>query len=499
MGKGARSNKKHAETFRTQQKEAEARESGLRRTRIIAVIAAAVVICAIAALFVRAFVRDTRNSNGYYMRNAVAVSNDKVSVDAAQMSYFFFNRVNNTLASYYSLYSSYYYNQYSTFSSFMKNMTGLDMSASMKTQYRGSVTWFDYFMDLAEKDVRSYIALYSKAVDSGMSLTEDDLANIKTRAAEVDLSNYSTGINTDDVENALKLKTLADIYKYTMADGIEITDAELGSYFDEHYTDYTYIDYMVFSFEYGTDGTVGTKDEAKEWADRAAASSSREDFEAIISEAVGKANAAESIDEAVITKKAFVESEAIKKLFDKEMKENDTFITDSDMGEGKGAYFVYMLLKSPYMDENKTVDVRHILISSYEEDDEKKAEAERIYALFEASDKSEEAFAELARRYSEDESSLVRGGLYRRVQEGGTTSAAFDEWCFGTERAPGDCGVTQTSYGYHVMYFAGYDLGRSMASAYDDLLDEKLLDAVAALEEVYPVSFDSEAYNTINT
>ena len=49
------------------------------------------------------------------------------------------------------------------------------------------------------------------------------------------------------------------------------------------------------------------------------------------------------------------------------------------------------------------------------------------------------------------------------------------------------------------MYFAGYDLGRSMASAYDDLLDEKLLDAVAALEEVYPVSFDSEAYNTINT
>lgn len=499
MGKGARSNKKHAEAFRAQQKEAAARDVGLRRTRIIAVIAAAVVICAIAALFIRAFVRDTRNSNGYYMRNAVAVSNDKVSVDAAQMSYFFFNRVNNTLANYYSLYSSYYYTQYSTFSSFLKDMTGLDLSASLKTQYRGSVTWFDYFMDLAEKDVSSYIALYSKAVDSGLYLTEDDLANIKTRTAEVDLSDYGTGINAGDVENALKLKTLADIYKYTVADGTEITDAELGSYFDEHYTDYTYIDYMVYSFEYGTDGTVGTKDEAKSWADRAAASSDREGFEAIISEAVGKANAADAIDEAVITKKAFVASEAITKLFEKEMKENDTFITENTTDEDKGAYFVYMLLKSPYMDEEKTVDVRHILISSYEDDDEKKAEAERIYALFEASDGSEEAFAALARRYSEDESSLVRGGLYRRVQEGGTTSAAFDEWCFGTERAPGDSGVTQTSYGYHVMYFVGYDIGKSLASAYDDLIDEKISDVIAALEEEYPVSFDSEAYKTINT
>ena len=29
----------------------------------------------------------------------------------------------------------------------------------------------------------------------------------------------------------------------------------------------------------------------------------------------------------------------------------------------------------------------------------------------------------------------------------------FEDWCFDSSRQPGDTGIVQTSYGYHVMYF----------------------------------------------
>ena len=29
----------------------------------------------------------------------------------------------------------------------------------------------------------------------------------------------------------------------------------------------------------------------------------------------------------------------------------------------------------------------------------------------------------------------------------------FNDWCFDASRQPGDTGVVETSYGYHVMYF----------------------------------------------
>ena len=33
--------------------------------------------------------------------------------------------------------------------------------------------------------------------------------------------------------------------------------------------------------------------------------------------------------------------------------------------------------------------------------------------------------------------------------------AAFNDWCFDSSRKPGDTGIVETTYGYHVMYFVG--------------------------------------------
>ena len=119
--------------------------------------------------------------------------------------------------------------------------------------------------------------------------------------------------------------------------------------------------------------------------------------------------------------------------------------------------------------ETPNVDVRHILIipatSSSEGDDGTEAQTEDQTAAREAAlakaqdilkeylqDESEEHFAELAGKYSEDPGSKDNGGLYEDVYPGQMVPS-FNDWCFDASRKPGDVAIVETDYGYHVMYF----------------------------------------------
>ena len=84
------------------------------------------------------------------------------------------------------------------------------------------------------------------------------------------------------------------------------------------------------------------------------------------------------------------------------------------------------------------------------------------------------------------------------MQKGGSSAAAFDDWCFGEEdRQAGDSAVVKTTYGYHVMYFVGEDLPKSRAKAYDDLVSERYKAVYDALIEECAVTVNAEAYDTI--
>lgn len=65
-------------------------------------------------------------------------------------------------------------------------------------------------------------------------------------------------------------------------------------------------------------------------------------------------------------------------------------------------------------------------------------------------DKTEEAFAELAKEYSED-SNAEDGGIYEDVTEGYMV-AEFENWSLAEGRKAGDVGIVETTYGYHIMY-----------------------------------------------
>ena len=45
---------------------------------------------------------------------------------------------------------------------------------------------------------------------------------------------------------------------------------------------------------------------------------------------------------------------------------------------------------------------------------------------------------------------------------------AFDSWCFDESRKPGDTGIVESEYGYHVMYFVGNNISYRQAMLEED-------------------------------
>ena len=156
-----------------------------------------------------------------------------------------------------------------------------------------------------------------------------------------------------------------------------------------------------------------------------------------------------------------------------------------------------------YLPEVDTINVRHILINTQaipsdataeqkaeieKANADAKAEAERIYTEWKNGAATEESFAQLAKKYTQDPGSAAEGGLYENVAKGEMV-AEFDTWCFDESRKAGDTDIIESAYGYHIMYFVGdseavyEDPNDAVAGPlYDAWLDE--LFAVEDLEKM---------------
>ncbi len=152
-------------------------------------------------------------------------------------------------------------------------------------------------------------------------------------------------------------------------------------------------------------------------------------------------------------------------------------------------------------DEPNMVNVRHILIkpspTGEKEDGESgdaeltdqdwaaaKQRASDLLAQWQSGEATEDTFALLASENTEDPGSQGTGGLYEGVYPGEMV-AAFNDWCFEENRQPGDTGIVETEYGYHIMYFSAtldhahwYETAEQdyLASRQQDILDSLTAD-----------------------
>lgn len=152
-------------------------------------------------------------------------------------------------------------------------------------------------------------------------------------------------------------------------------------------------------------------------------------------------------------------------------KEGDITVIPYTSGSGENevvnGYYV-VRFGSVTTNEFAMKNVRHVLIkfeggktdsttgaTIYSDAEKAKAKlnAEKLLAEWEAGDKSEESFIELAKKNSKD-GNAAQGGLYEDVYPGKMV-APFEDWCYDESRKAGDYGIVETDFGYHIMFFVG--------------------------------------------
>ena len=221
------------------------------------------------------------------------------------------------------------------------------------------------------------------------------------------------------------------------------------------------------------------------------------------------------------------DSDFLKWAFAKNTAIGSTYVLEN---EGSG-YTVYMMSAPVHHAPNaKTYDVRHILISfpeteegEEEEKDDVKVEmldtsaydvtvdidvdientgdkelynkAQDILKEYLDGDKTEAAFAELAKKYSED--NAEDGGLYEAVHQGQMV-AEFENWSLADGREYGDVGIVESPYGYHIMYHVAAAETTWMDTIKDDLATEEQNEFAEKLVESDDVKIENENQSTLD-
>ncbi len=396
----------------------------------------------------------------------------------------------------YHMASQYYTwaNQYSTY----VELLGIDTSSGisgLSTQscpLMNDGTWMDYFTAMGEQELLQIQVLCDYAEANGITLTEEELAEIDADLEETktyaELMGYGSEKNfyklnygsavTPEVARQEGIRgTLANKVLTEYVAALEFSDAELEEYYQSLGGEYDYFDYSYYYTETEADAQAVLDAYNKAEGD---------DIEAKLDEAVKSVEADSAAAHIDMTAGSYLTS-TYKTWLMEQSKAGEATLAASDAGE----YYV-VVFRGREDNHYNMANIRHILVMAEASEDgsysdEAKAaakkEAEDILAQWKAGAATEESFAELANSLSEDSGSNTNGGLYESVIKGQMVEE-FDEFCFAGHKV-GDTAVVygeSSAYaGYHVMYFAGEGDLYSNAIAKDALSSGELESFLSSL------------------
>ncbi len=419
-----------------QQKELEEQKSARRTTLIFAV-------CALVFI---AFVGFTLlNNSGVLKRSAKAATINGETYTVSDVAYYYYN----------------------TRAGILNSNTDLTNSSLRGQEYTASEdfdTWYDYAVDQSFRSIANISAVVKAAKADGYSSPDVDstvnetLENLKASAAS---SNYTVSdyikaifgglLTRGEFTKKLTEAALAESYVNAKAQPSGYTDAELQAELDADPNSYYSVTYeaVVFpSSSFATDAVEATDTTPAVEADdgSAAALEAAQSTLAAYREGKSLEYLADELGGTYMDTASTYStgSDMLDWLFDDARKAGDADVLDyTYYGFPMGSVMVVFHDKA--LADYHTVNIRHILV-------EDEAAAKDLLAQFEAGEKTEDAFAALATENSTDTGSAENGGLYENVSVGQMVKP-FEAWCFDESRQPGDTGIVETDYGYHVMYF----------------------------------------------
>ena len=478
----------------TERQLAEQKEAKKVKAYTIAFVA---VMAVIVTIFLVTSVIGFINTSGIREKSTVAMTVGENELSNADLNYFFMDSVNQ------------FYSQNGSYAS----LFGLDLTKPLDEQVFDTTTggtWADYFLDSAKESAHSVYTLADLAAAEGHTLTEDEQATVDSAvsyagiyagmygygSAEAYLkAMYGNGATEKSYRTYVEKSLLAESFYNAYAESLDYDDAALREAEAENfsaYSSFTYNYYYLATSRFlkgGTtseDGTTVTYSDEEKAASVTAAEEAAKSLigEDIISaETLDLAISALEVNAGTDAASTFAEDTLYKSVTevirdwvaDESRVDGDmtcipstTTTTNEDGTETSTVNGYYVVLFHSRNDNTFAMkNVRHILAKfeggttdengtttySDEEKAAAKAEAEALLEEWKSGDANEDSFAALANEKSDDGDGTT-GGLFENIVPTSNYVENFLNWSL-EAATPGQTGIVETEYGYHVMYFVG--------------------------------------------
>ncbi|MBQ2775122.1 MAG: peptidylprolyl isomerase [Clostridia bacterium] len=479
LAQSAKKNQKKSEKHRTLANAAK---------KIVAIVLIAAIACGLAWVVI--------DQTGAIKKLNTVASYGDIKISELEFTYYYTRQLSN-LYSYADYYAQYGMDM------------GIDSSVSPDEQNYGTdedgkeITLAEYLKNATIEALQEYMILYHEALDAGYKLTEeeetainDDVEALREEAATNNFSlnaylkaSLGKGVNEKFYREQLKMEKIVSRYQTDRNETItnSYSEADVEAIYNKDKDNYDAVDMRMYTFSVAA-LTAKDGESEEELAKRqeaannklkaeaealAAASTSEKAFLTQVEkleadtksyDADSSTNMAESSKETITS---YVSEDAAKWAFDDSRKAGDVKMFTIGEADAVTGYCVVYLTKTQYAPI--AVDVRHILLSFLEDPSDTtstptdkqiaaaKTSADEIYKQWQAGEKTEDSFAALAKEKSKDSGSAADGGLITGITSTSSYVESFLNWCFTEGRKPGDHGIIESSYGYHIMYCSKTD------------------------------------------
>lgn len=456
--------------------EKERAEKNKRRDNIIGIVVVVALLCLVASFPIRSYL----TVHGSYVK----VNGQNVSKVEFDYQY------NVAVSSYLSQYGYYLY------------MMGLDPNSDFTSQmYSETLTWGDYFQQMAVENLIRNKSLLAKAKEEGFVYdTAPEYAKFKESLENAASENGST------VKSYLKelygpyatesrLKPYVEESLYVAGYYDELSERqtpsmeEIQTYYDENKASYDSVDYYVMTIDAQlptepTELADPVEETEGEGDDQAGDGTEQEEQAYQPSEAeieAAMAEAKEQADRAVKTVKADGElRENVRKsaatyllqdwLFDEARKTGDsTVIEDSSSHR----YYV-VEFENRYLDQILSADVRVVLTDP--------ENGQGILDEWKAGAATEESFAEICDKYNDPAKTTIEGGLLEAVTSS-SIPADLNSWLREEGRAAGDTTVisSEGEENTYVVYYKGTNEAEWILSIRQTLISQRMSEHIEEL------------------
>ena len=437
---------------RKEEKEKEKKEERISTT--VGIVFLVALVCLVASFPIRTYLATHET---YVVINGEKVN--KVEFD------YVYNTSKNNYITQYGSYLSYF---------------GLDTSKDLSTQmYSDTLTWQDYFEQNAVESLKQNKALMAEAKAAGFTYDTTDEYNtfketIKTSAAAAGVSDkeyvrsiYGSYATMGRIEEYVKNDMVMNAYYQKLQEDNAPSDDEIQSYYEENKATYDSVDYRLTTIEADlpteptelADPVEETAADTTGTTDGTAATDTTQDTayqpsDAEIAKAMDDAKVLADDAEQTVAKDGEAHENEKKSsvnylisdwLFDDARKAGDTTVITNDNSH---CYYVVAFEKR-YLDETPSADVRVIIPT------EDKT-GEEILEEWKNGAATEDSFAELCKKYTQDTSAVENGGLFEQVTKTGMTEE-LSNWIFDSSRQAGDTVAITVSDSTYVLYYIGQD------------------------------------------